>query len=96
MRVKSFPGLQLIFGVKLDPTSFGHIFVNVRVDGVVPFFDGISYESYDKADFVNFLHQVIAEVVQVNLNIMYEALSILGIPGEVVNSKFLWLPRPMR
>jgi len=37
-----------------------------------------------------------AEVVHLNLNIIYEVLSVFGIPGEGVNSKFLWFLRPMR
>ena len=40
------------------------------------------------ADFINFLHQEIAEVVELNLDMMYEALCVLGIPGEGVNSNF--------
>jgi len=38
---KSFPGPQLIFGVKLDPSSFGRIFVNMGIDSIVPIFNGI-------------------------------------------------------
>jgi len=53
---KSFPDLQLIFGVKLDHYSFGRIFVNMRVDCIILFFGGISQERDDKADFVDFLY----------------------------------------
>jgi len=53
-------------------------------------------ERDDEADFINFLYQGIVEVVQLNLDIMYEALCVLVIPGGGVNSKFLWLLRPMR
>ena len=63
---------------------------------IIPVFGSISQERDDEADFVDFLYQGIAKVVQLNLNIMYEALCVLGIPGEGVNSKFLWLLRPMR
>jgi len=66
------------------------------VYGVIPFFGSISQERDDEADFVDFFYQRIAEVVQLNLDIMYEALCVLGIPGEGVNSQFLWLLRPMR
>jgi len=93
---KPVPGSQLVLGIKLDPSSFGHIFVNEGMSGVIPFFAIISQERDDEADFIDFLHQGIAEVVQLNLDIMYEALCVLGIPGEGVNSKFLWLLRPMR
>jgi len=93
---KPFPGTQLILGITLDPSWFSPIFVNVRVYGVILFFGSISHERDDEADFVNFLYQGIAEVVQLNLDILYEALCVLGIPGEGVNSKFLWLLRPMR
>jgi len=93
---KPFPGSQLILGIKPDPSSFDRIFVNVRVYGVRPFCGGISQERDDEADFVDFLYQGIAELVQLNLDIMYETLCVLGIPGEGVNSKILWLLRPMR
>ena len=96
MLAKPFPGSQLILGIKLDPSSFGHIFVNVRVYGVIPFFGSISQERDDEADFVNFLYQGIAAVVKLNLDIMYKALCVFWIPREGVNSKFLWLLRPMR
>jgi len=96
MLAKPLPGSQLILGIKLDPSSFGGIFVNVRVNGIIPFFGSISQERDDKADFVDFFYEGIAEVVQLNLDIMYEALCVLGIPGKGVNSKFLWLLRPMR
>ena len=68
----------------------------MRVYGIILFFRSISQERDDEGDFIDFLHQEIAEVVQLNLDIMYEALCVLGIPGEGVNSKFLWLLRPMR
>ena len=93
---KSFTGSQLVLWIKLDPSSFGRIFVNVRVYGVILFFGSVSQKSDDKADIVDFLYQGIAKIVQLNLDIMYEALCVLGIPGEGVNSKFLWLLRPMR
>jgi len=96
MLAKPFPGSQFILGIKLDPSSFGRIFVNVRVYAVIPFFGSISQERDDEADFVDFLYQGIAEVVQLNLDIMYEALSVLWIPGEGVNSMFFWLLGPMR
>jgi len=82
--------------IKLAPLSFDRIFVNVRVYGVIPFFRSISLERHDEADFMDFLHQASAEVVQLNLDIMYEALCVLGIPGKGVNFKFLWLLGPMR
>jgi len=88
-----FLGSQLILGIKLDPSSFGRIFVNVRMYGLILFFGSIAQERDDEADSVDFLYQGIAEVVQLNLDIMYEALCVLGIPGEGVNSKFLWLLR---
>jgi len=87
---KSFPGSQLLFGIELDPSSFGRIFFNVPVENIILFFDGISQEMDDEADFVDFLYQGVAELVQLNLDIMYEALCVLGITGEGVNSKFLW------
>jgi len=82
--------------IKLNPLSFGRIFVNVQVYGVIPFFGSISQERDDEADFVDLFYQRILEGVQLNLDIMDEALCVLGIPGEGVNSKFLWLLRPMR
>jgi len=93
---KPLQGSQLILGIKLDPSSFGRIFLNVRVYGVIPFFGIVPQERDDQADFINFLDQGIAEVVQLNLDIMYEALCVLGVPGEGVNSNFLCLLRPMR
>jgi len=92
---KPVPGSQLILGIKVDPSSFGRIFVNVWVYGVIPFFGSISQERDDEADLIDLLHQGI-NVLQLNLDIMYEALCVLRIPGEGVNSKFLWLLRPMR
>jgi len=68
----------------------------VQVYGIIPFVGSISQERDDEADFVDFLYHGIAEVVQLNLDIMYEVLCVLGIPGEGVNSKFLWLLRPIR
>jgi len=68
----------------------------MRVYGVILFFGSISQERDDEADFIDFLHQGITEVVQLNLDIMYAALCVLGIPGEGVNSKVIWLLRPMR
>jgi len=93
---KPFPGAQLILRIKLDPSPFSRIFVNVLVYGVIPFFGSISLERHEEADFVVFLYQGIAEIVQLNLDIMYEALCVLGIPGAGVNSKVLWFLRPMR
>jgi len=93
---KPFPGSQLILRIKLDLSSFGRIFVNVRVYGVIPFFGSISQERDDEADFIDFLHQGIAEVFPLNLDIMYEVLCVLRIPAKGVNSKGLWLLRPMR
>ena len=63
---------------------------------VIPFFGSISQERDEEADFLDFLYQGITEVVQLNLDIMYEVLCVLGIPGEGVNFNFLWLFRPMR
>ena len=68
----------------------------MRLYSVIPFFGSISQERDDEADFIDFLHQGIAEVVHLNLDIMCQALCVLGIAGEGVNSKFLWLLRPMR
>jgi len=96
MLAEPFPGSPLILEIELDPLSFGRIFVNVGVYGVIPFFGSISQERDDEADFLNFLYEGIAVVVQLNLDIMYEALCVIGIPGEGVNSKFLWLLRLMR
>jgi len=55
MLAKSFPGSQLILGIKFDPTLFGRIFVDVRVDSIIPCLGGISQERDDKADLVEFL-----------------------------------------
>ena len=59
------------------------------VNCVIPFFGDIFQVGDDKADFVDFLHQRIAIIVQLDRNIVYEALCVFGIPGEGVNSKFL-------
>ena len=93
---KSFPSSQLILGIELDPLSFGHIFVNMQRDRLIPFFGGIFQKRDDKVDFVDFLYEEIAEIVQLNLDIVYEALSVLQIPSEGINSKFLWHFWPRR
>jgi len=42
----------------------------MQMDSIVPFFGRVSQESNDEADLVDFLHQGIAEVGQINLDIM--------------------------
>ena len=66
------------------------------MDPIIPFFGGIFRDIDDEADFVDFLHKGIAEVVQLNLDIVYEALCVLGIPSDGVNCRFFWLLRLMR
>jgi len=51
---KPCPGAHLVLGIKLDPSSFGRILVNMRVYGVIPFFGSISQERDDKGDFCRF------------------------------------------
>jgi len=66
------------------------------MDSIIQFLGGIAEERDDEADFVDFLHEEIGEVVQLILHIMYQAFCVLGIPGEVVNCKFLWHFWPRR
>jgi len=57
----------------------------MRVNCIISFFGGISWKGYDEADFADFLYKGIAKVVQLNLNIMYEAVCVLGVRWEPIS-----------
>jgi len=66
------------------------------VDSIITFFCGIFQEKDDKADFVDFVDEGIAEIVQLNLNIVYQVLYVFVVHFAGVDSRLLWLLRRVR